>query len=103
MGVLEHAVEVSVEEKRHAVAQVIDIDHKRPSFVESSGIISRRSGSRQSAGLSRVHPTLVGRGLSWMPQAISSLSGRVGAKHSPFSLRMRIRFPQRMLRPYAFP
>jgi len=38
-----------------------------------------------------------------MPQAISSLSGRVGAKHSPFSLRMRIRFPQRMLRPYATP
>jgi len=38
-----------------------------------------------------------------MPQAIGSLSGRVGAKHSPFSLRMYTRFPQRMLRPYALP
>jgi len=38
-----------------------------------------------------------------MPQAISSLSGRVGAKHSPLSLRMCIHFPQRMLRPYALP
>jgi len=38
-----------------------------------------------------------------MPQAICSLSGRVGAKHSPFSLGMCIRFPQRMPRPYATP
>jgi len=28
-----------------------------------------------------VHPTFVGRGLSWMPQAISSLSGRAAWDH----------------------
>ena len=51
----------------------------------------------------RVHPTLVRRGLSWMPQAIGSLSGRVGAKHSHLELNGPSMAPRRMLRPYASP